>query len=119
MLYTLLILRSFSSCLWGSRITRFLLESDRTMACLIHQEAYVLKRTFLRIVVLGHGAHETDVAFLDEIEDGHLGGEVVLGDPHDQAEVALDELPPGTFIALLDPARKRELLLETSGASRP
>ena len=66
----------------------------------------------LAVIVLFDGAHEPDVAFLDQVEDGDLGREVVLGDAHDEPKVALDELQPRGLVALLDAARERQLLLE-------
>ena len=65
----------------------------------------------LAIVELLHGADEPRVALLDEVEQVHVLGVVVLGDGDDQAQVRLDHAVFGALVAGLDPLRQFDLLV--------
>ena len=43
------------------------------------------------VIELLDGAHQAEIAFLDEIEEGHAPVAVALGDGHDEPEVRLGE----------------------------
>jgi hypothetical protein len=47
------------------------------------------------VLELVDGLHEADVAFLDEVEEGHAAVGVFLADADDEAQVGLDELHLG------------------------
>ena len=61
-------------------------------------------------VVLLDGAHEADVALLDEIEEEHAAADVALRDRHHEPQVGLDQLPAGRRVVALDALRERDLL---------
>ena len=63
------------------------------------------------VVELLDGAHEADVAFLNQVKERHAGPGIVLGDRDDEAQVGLDELALGRHIAALDALGQRDLLL--------
>src|SRR5690606_19481767 len=55
------------------------------------------------VLELLDSADEALVALLDEVEEAHAAAVVLLRDGHDQAQVRLDEVPPGQ-LAVLDDA---------------
>ena len=61
------------------------------------------------VVELVYGAHEPQVALLDEVEQRHAAPDVALGDGHDEAQVGLDELALGLHVAALDALGQRHL----------
>ena len=61
-------------------------------------------------VVLLDGAHEADVALLDEIEEEHAAADVALRDGHHETEVGLDQLAARGGVVALDALRERDLL---------
>ena len=65
----------------------------------------------LAVVELLHGADETGVALLDEVEQVHVLGVVVLGDGDDQAQVRLDHAVLGPLVAGLDALGQLDLLV--------
>src|SRR5690242_18521816 len=56
------------------------------------------------------GAHETDRAFLDQIEEREALVAVALRDRDDEAEIRLDHLLLRAMVAALDPLRELDLL---------
>ena len=63
-----------------------------------------------RPVELLDGAHEAEVALLDEVQQRHVGTCVVARDRHDEPEVRLDQLPLGEHIPLVLPPCELSLL---------
>jgi hypothetical protein len=61
------------------------------------------------VVELLDGAHETEVALLDEIEEGHPPAHVPPGDGDHEAQVGLGELALGVHVAALDALGQRHL----------
>src|SRR5579859_6075804 len=61
-------------------------------------------------IVALHGAHQPDIALLDEIQQGEATAYIALGDANDQAEVGQHELLYGFFIAGFDTFRQVNLL---------
>src|SRR6266851_4276367 len=55
----------------------------------------------LAVVKLLDGANETDVPFLDEVEEAHAAADVLLRDRHDETEVGLGQVVT-RVVALLD-----------------
>lgn len=53
---------------------------------------------------------EAQIALFHQIEQRHAAVQVVLGDVHDQAQIALDHDLPRLEVAQPHPARQRELL---------
>src|SRR3954449_5474291 len=70
----------------------------------------------LAVVELLRGAHETERALLDEVEERQALVAVVLRDRDDQAQVGLDHLLLGVEVAALDAAREVDLLLRREQA---
>ena len=62
-------------------------------------------------VVLLDGAHEADVALLDQIEQGETAIDVALGDRNDQAEVGANEELRCVLVVHLDALGEVDLLL--------
>ena len=62
-------------------------------------------------VELLDGAHQAEVALLDQVEEQHAAADVALRDRHDEAEVRLDQRLLGRRVAALDALRERDLLL--------
>jgi hypothetical protein len=56
------------------------------------------------------GFHEANVAFGNEIGDGHAVVGIVLGDFNDQTEVCLDHVGSSLLIALMNALREFNLL---------
>jgi len=56
----------------------------------------------LAVVELLRGAHESERALLDQVEEGKALIAVVLGDRHDEAQVGLDHLLLGVEVSALD-----------------
>ncbi len=54
-------------------------------------------------VVLVGADLQTDVAFLDEVEEAETAVEITSGDRDDQAQVALDKVPSGAFAVFDEP----------------
>src|SRR5262249_25396282 len=87
----------------------------------------------LRVVELLDRAHETEVAFLDQVQEQHAATDISLRDRHDQAQVRLDQftlrllaVTRGTFeaptfleVRRVDPAQRGQvgelLRRETAG----
>ena len=65
----------------------------------------------LAVVELLHRADEAGVALLDEVEQVHVLGVVVLGDGDDQAQVRLDHPVLGPLVARLDALGELDLLV--------
>ena len=65
----------------------------------------------LAVVELLHGADETQIALLDEIQEAHAVGVVALGDGNHQTQVGLGELVLGADVAPLDALGQRHFLL--------
>ena len=63
------------------------------------------------VVELLDGAHEAEVALLDEVEERHAAAHVPPGDGDDQAQVGLGELALGVHVAALDALGQRDLFL--------
>ena len=61
-------------------------------------------------VVLLDGAHEADVAFLDEVEEEHAAADVAFRDRHHETQVGLDQLAARGRVVALDALRERDLL---------
>ena len=61
-------------------------------------------------VVLLDGAHEADVAFLDEVEEEHAAADVAFRDRHHETQVGLDQLAPRGQVVALDALGERDLL---------
>ena len=61
-------------------------------------------------VVLLDGAHQADVALLDEIEEEHAAADVALRDRHHETQVGLDQLAARGRVVALDALRERDLL---------
>ncbi len=61
-------------------------------------------------VVLLDGAHEADVALLDEVEEEHAAADVAFRDGHHETEVGLDQLAARGRVVALDALRERDLL---------
>ena len=61
-------------------------------------------------VVLLDGAHEADVALLDEIEEEHAAADVALRDRHHETQVGLDQLAARGRVVALDALGERDLL---------
>src|SRR3954453_18015745 len=56
----------------------------------------------LGVVELLHRADQTEVALLDEVQEGHAAAGVALGEGHHEPEVGLDELALGDLPVALD-----------------
>jgi hypothetical protein len=69
---------------------------ERVMAWRIHQVAYV-ENLKPAVVELLDRAHQTRVAFLDQVEEGQAATGVAAGHGHDQTEVGSDEDVLGTL----------------------
>src|SRR5882724_10697313 len=67
------------------------------------------------IVELDDGAHQADVAFLDEVEERQPALRVALRETHDEPEVGLDELALGFLGTALAVAHDRHRLGELGG----
>ena len=61
-------------------------------------------------VVLLDGAHEADVALLDEVEEEHAAADVALRDRHHETQVGLDQLAARGGVVALDALGQRDLL---------
>ena len=61
-------------------------------------------------VVLLDGAHQADVALLDEIEEEHAAADVAFRDGHHEPQVGLDQLPARGRVVALDALGERDLL---------
>src|SRR5690606_20338123 len=57
----------------------------------------------LPVLELLDGLDEAQVPLLDQVQERHPPAHIPLGDAHHQAQVGLDQLPPGLLVALLDP----------------
>ena len=57
-----------------------------------------------------HRLHQADVAFGNQVEQRQAVVGVILGDLHDQAQVRLDHVGAGLFVALLDARGEFDLL---------
>ena len=57
-----------------------------------------------------HRLHQADVAFGNQVRDGHAVVGVVLGDFHDQPQIRADHVGTRLGIALLDALRESHLL---------
>ncbi len=62
-------------------------------------------------VVFLDGAHETDVAFLDQVEQGQAAVDVPLGNGDDKTQIGADELLHGLKITALDALGEIDLLV--------
>ena len=61
-------------------------------------------------VVLLDGAHEADVALLDEVEEEHAAADVAFRDRHHETQVGLDQLAARGRVVALDALGQRDLL---------
>ena len=62
-------------------------------------------------VELLDGAHQAEVALLDQVEEEHAATHVALGDRDDEAQVGLDQLAPRLRVAAFDALCERDLFL--------
>ena len=62
------------------------------------------------VIKLLDGAHQAEVALLDEIQEWHAAAQVSLGDADHQAQVGLDQSVLGLHVVALDALGKRHLL---------
>jgi hypothetical protein len=64
----------------------------------------------LRVEFL-EGVHQTQIAFLDQVQQGQTAVQVMLGDVHHQAQVALDHLLACCVVTVAYAPRQRQFLI--------
>ena len=87
------------------------LVGERARNCLADPPGRVRRKLVAELVVeLLHCTDQPEVPLLDQVEKRNAGLRVVAGDRHDEAEVRLDQLLLGLFVAFVLPPGELALL---------
>ena len=101
---------SRSTCT-GTRTVRLWCISACCTASRIHHTAYVEKRSLRSRIEFLDGAHQTEIALGDQIEQRHAAPDIAARDGDDQTQVRLDHLPARFGIAGAHERRQAQLVV--------